>query len=137
MRCTFGCDSILLGALLKQIRPLGLWPRPSEPYAKFSFVEIARAVRSFQSPHSEAHLLLEEAKEDPWESPLFSKRMKKKTGKEWPDPEIYKGHECSLKRLLEPGINHLEHSVSGLDLEDIPSSGIFSGHREGLELREV
>jgi hypothetical protein len=47
LKCTFECNSMLLGALVKQIQPLGLWPRPSEPYTNFSFVGIARAVRSF------------------------------------------------------------------------------------------
>jgi hypothetical protein len=138
LRCTFECDSILLGALLKQIRPLGLWPRPSKPYAKLSFVGIARAVRSFRSPHSEAHLHLEaeeeEEEEDLWRRTSFSKSMKKR-GKRSPDFEPNRGYECSLRRLLEPSIDHLEHGVSGLDLEDIPSSGLFSGHREELELR--
>jgi hypothetical protein len=46
-RCTFECNSILLGALLMQIQPLGLWPRPLEPYTGFSFVGIAHAVRFF------------------------------------------------------------------------------------------
>lgn len=132
LRCTFECDSILLGALLKQIQPLGLWPRPSEPYTKFSLVGIARAVRSFRSPYCETHLPLEEAEEDPWarESSSFSKKMKKKRGI-WLDPEPDGGHECSLGRLLVPSIDNLEHSVSGLDLEDIPSSGLYLGHREG------
>ena len=137
-RCNFECDSMILGALLKQIRPLGLWPRPSEPYTEFSFVGIACAVRSFRSPHSETHLHLMEAKEDPWarESSFYSKKMNKKGRKAMPSvswdteieakcPEADWEHECNLKRLLVPDIDRLEHSVNGLGLEDIRSSGIF------------
>jgi len=84
------------------------------------------------------HLHLEEAKEDSRaeeENSSFNKKKKKKgkllssfswdaeeEAKGWLEPEPDGGHECSLGHLLVPGIDHLEQSVSGLDLEDIPSS---------------
>ena len=124
-----------LGALLKQIRPLGLWPRPLEPYIEFSFAGIARTIRSLRSPRSETYLHLPVVEEDSgasWSS-SYSKKMSKKGGRAMPsvswnteiEAEADWGHECNLKRLLVPDIDRLEHSVNGLGLEDIPSSGIF------------
>lgn len=129
--CTFECSSILLGALLKQIQPLGLWPRPSEPYAEFSFVQVARAVRSFRSPHSEARLHLGVAEVDYCvgdDIPSYSKKMRKKRWNAEVDVEPEGGHKCSLGSLLIPRIDQLECSVMGLDLKDIPSSGHSSAH---------
>ncbi|ELR03862.1 hypothetical protein GMDG_01391 [Pseudogymnoascus destructans 20631-21] len=137
-RCSFECDSMTLGALLKQIRPLGLWPPPSEPYTEFSFVGIACTVRSLRSPQSETNLHLIKAAEDSWarRSSSYSKKMSNKGRKAMPSvswdteieakcPEADWEHECNLKRLLVPDIDRLEHSVNGLGLGDIPSSGIF------------
>lgn len=135
-RCTFECDSVTLGALLKQIQPLGLWPPPSEPYTDISFVRIARTIGSLRSPYSETHLA--EAEEDSRARgrSSYSKKMSKKgkKGMSW-DTEIEAEcleadweRECNLnnlKRLLVPGINRLDHSVNGLGLEDIPSSGVL------------
>ena len=82
---------------------------------------------------------------DPWTrgSSSFSKRMMKKRVRglssiSWDEEEPeHEPDECSLGRLLIPGIDYLEHSVSGLDLEDMPGSGLCSSHRKGLELQEV
>lgn len=143
-RCSFQCDSMTLGALVKQIQPLRLWPPPSEPYTEFSFHEIAGTIRSLRSPHFETHLRLAEAEEDslPRGNSSYSKKMSKKGRKavssmSWnTEIEAEKKavadweHECNLnnlKHLLVPDIDRLEHSVNGLGLEDIPSSGIFLG----------
>ncbi|KFY21011.1 hypothetical protein V491_03236 [Pseudogymnoascus sp. VKM F-3775] len=128
-RCSFQCDSMTLGALVKQIQPLRLWPRPSEPYTELSFHRIAGTIRSLRSPHFETHLHLAEAEEY---SPArgtssYSKKMSKKGGKAMPsiswntEIEAEKEavanweHECSLnnlKHLLVPDIDCLEHSVN-------------------------
>lgn len=129
--CTFECSSILLGALLKQIQPLGLWPRPSEPYTDFSFVQITQAVQSFRSPRSEARLHLGEVEVDYWvgdDTPSYSKKMRKKRWNADVDLEPERWHKCSLGSLLIPRIEQLECSVTGLDLEDIPSSGHSPAH---------
>jgi len=49
--CSFACDSLLFGALVKQIRDLGLhWPKGSAPPPDFSPSELFQAVRNFKSP---------------------------------------------------------------------------------------
>ncbi|KAH8586009.1 hypothetical protein B0O99DRAFT_602845 [Bisporella sp. PMI_857] len=49
--CGFECDSMLLGAIIKQLYPHYLiWPKPSEPFIGFNFAKSAKTVRSLRSP---------------------------------------------------------------------------------------
>ncbi|KAH7333293.1 hypothetical protein BKA65DRAFT_564458 [Rhexocercosporidium sp. MPI-PUGE-AT-0058] len=49
--CSFECDSMLLGAFIKQLHPLDLiWPRPLKPFTGLQFAETAEAIRRLQSP---------------------------------------------------------------------------------------
>ena len=94
--CSFECSSILLGALTKQMHARGLLsPRPAIPFLGLSSAEIAKSVRTFQSPR--------------WCSSVGSYSHR------------YCGeHSCSLKSNLNPIFDSLENSMGGLTLEDIP-----------------
>ena len=49
--CSFACDSLLFGALVKQMRHLGLhWPKGSGSAPAFSPSELFQAVRAFKAP---------------------------------------------------------------------------------------
>lgn len=49
----FEHDSLLLGALLKQMVKLGTpWSRPEAPFSGFSFVRMAKGITNFQTPRS-------------------------------------------------------------------------------------
>jgi hypothetical protein len=88
--CSFECDSILLGALTKEMHTRNLLiPRPETSFAGLSFAEIAQNVRSIQSPR--------------WRS-YANKRVL---------------HGCGLEALIHPIIDSLEDRVNGLVLEDL------------------
>jgi hypothetical protein len=49
--CSFGCDSLLLGALIKKVQTRGLFsPRPVEPFLGLSATVRAENIRSIKSP---------------------------------------------------------------------------------------
>jgi hypothetical protein len=105
--CSFECDSMLLGALIKQLYPQELiWPRPLKPFTGFQFAETAEAVRRFQSPA--------------W--CVVQKKKKLKQRSAWDiEEEVQKcpQHGCNLQNLLIPDIDRLKNGVKGLDLEEI------------------
>lgn len=49
--CSYACDSMMLGALMKNMNDYGLlWPRPSDPFLKMSVMGVTDAVIKFKSP---------------------------------------------------------------------------------------
>lgn len=126
--CTFECNSILLGAFIKDLPPDLLWPRPSRPFTGLSFVYIARISHHLKSPHwySEPRadvdgefdvdgLLRRET-----EHPVTFKKKKKLRLRRYAgdvdgtDP--VEAHACTLQALIAPEIDFLEASIQGLEL---------------------
>jgi hypothetical protein len=145
--CSFECESILLGALMKQMhRESLLWPRPSKPFLGFSFVEIAQTIRSLQSPvwYSTDHEDQSLSKGKP-----LLHRNKKATGRQTYD--LVNGgsdpngpytasksplttHRCTFQTKLNPTrLDFLEATTNGLDLE---GDLFYSSWVHSLETKE-
>ncbi|KAL1969127.1 hypothetical protein VTN77DRAFT_381 [Rasamsonia byssochlamydoides] len=92
--CSFECQSILLGALTKEMSRLHLLsPRPAAPFLGFSFAATANSVRKIRSPI--------------WccnNRNYYSSHCQ--------------SHHCSLEPVIRPIIDSLEDSMKGLSLED-------------------
>jgi hypothetical protein len=87
--CSFECDSILLGALTKQMHTRGLFsPRPALPLLGFNFATTAKSIRDIHSPV--------------WISVNDSRK-----------------HKCRLPTRIHPIIDRVEKGMKGLALKDI------------------
>jgi hypothetical protein len=87
--CSFECDSILLGALTKELDARNLFfPRPMPPFSGFSFETTAESISTIRSPN-------------------------------WWTPDRYSSytHNCTLKDRIDPIIDSSKQRMS-LALED-------------------
>ena len=128
--CGFECDSMLLGAIIRQLYSHCLiWPKPSEPFIGVSFVESARAVRSLRTPTwCDMTMRTTATRSSGGGDSLFSERTKKNRKKRsvWDEDleqivEVREcpQHACTLRDLLGRKVDRLEDNVVGLDLERI------------------
>lgn len=129
--CSLGCDTFLLGALIKSLRRNRLaWPRPSKPFLGVSIVEISRSVR-------EAEAQLAQLTPSLWlGSPAAGGREKQRTlTRKRKTPNAQPGqaltpdsspepgatfddeHECDARTNIAAKLGELESAVNGLELE--------------------
>ncbi|KAF5128510.1 hypothetical protein E5D57_009450 [Metarhizium anisopliae] len=129
--CTFDCRSMLLGALMQEMRRAGLHspgpgPGPGAPLPSISLSTALHRMRGFQSPA------------------VYSPQAEVDEGRDWcegyeadsgcfgaPREGTGRGHgsatatvfkhECCLRRLLEPLIHAMEAKITGLDVNDFSS----------------
>jgi len=91
--CSFECSSILFGALTKEMRALHLFN--TTPLLSFSFAEIVSHARNMRSPE--------------WIT----------TRRDRYYDQYYETHSCSISSYIDPVLNDLESTLTGLNLEDI------------------
>lgn len=85
---SYRCESILLGALMKQLYTHGLsHPTPKRPYLGYSLTATLKTLRDFYSPV-------------------------------WSVPDAWGGaHSCSLEDLIEHVVKPIQRELEGLDLD--------------------
>lgn len=143
--CTFECDSILLGALTKQMDCHSLLqPRPSKPFDGWSFLAVSKIINGFQSPswcklpaedHGSSDENIPDRSQygDGWsdekflhEKPKASKkrlRKKKPYHDGWGMAKVHSSFleadicRCSLHAHLTPTVSAFKATVEGLHLE--------------------
>ncbi|KAH8783391.1 hypothetical protein F5883DRAFT_538633 [Diaporthe sp. PMI_573] len=123
--CSRGCDTFLLGTLVKSLRRHKLmWPRPSKPFIGVSFVGISQAVGEAGSQLAQLvpGLSLNGA------ANVKEISRKRKTPNAEPkqaltpdsSPELratFDAHDCGVKGGLAEKLDELEAGVAGLELE--------------------
>jgi hypothetical protein len=121
--CSKGCDSFLLGELIKMLHRNGLiWPQPLKPFDGISIGIITNAVRDIQSKKWFSE-------RQPWSSPgrATEKSRKRKnpnaglapvpTPDSLPNPILSEAHDCGVSNLILPELDAIEADVEGLELE--------------------
>lgn len=119
--CSFECNSILLGALIKQMHKNRLFhPQPSKPYIGLSVSKTIRAVRTFQSPLWFSDRSPRPCRED-GKTGIKTKKMRVENKGPYsgismvmPEPEP-KPHGCEFHALLLD-LDSFEDGIKGLDL---------------------
>lgn len=123
--CPRGCDTFLLGSLVKSLRRHKLmWPRPSKPFIGVSFVGISQSVGEAGSQLVQLvpGLSLNGA------ANVREISRKRKTPNSEPkqtltpdsSPELratFDTHDCGVRGGLAEKLDELEAGVKGLDLE--------------------
>ncbi|KAL2278435.1 hypothetical protein FJTKL_14370 [Diaporthe vaccinii] len=123
--CSRGCDTFLLGALVKSLRRHKLmWPRPVKPFIGVSFVGISQSVGEAGSQLAQLvpGLSLNGA------ASVREISRKRKTPNAEPkqtltpdsSPELratFDAHDCGVRGGLAEKLDELEAGVKGLDLE--------------------
>lgn len=123
--CSRGCDTFLLGALVKSLRRHKLmWPRPSKPFIGVSFVGISQSVGEAGSQLAQLvpGLSLNGA------AGVKEVSRKRKTPNSEPkqtltpdsSPELratFDAHDCGVRGGLAEKLDELEAGVTGLELE--------------------
>lgn len=123
--CPRGCDTFLLGSLVKSLRRNKLmWPRPSKPFIGVSFVGISQSVGEAGSQLAQLvpGLSLNGA------ANVREISKKRKTPNSEPrqtltpdsSPELratFDAHDCGVRGGLAEKLDELEAGVKGLDLE--------------------
>lgn len=123
--CSRGCDTFLLGALVKSLRRHNLmWPRPSKPFIGVSFVGISQSVGEAVSQLAQLvpGLSLNGA------ANVKEVSRKRKTPNSEPkqtltpdsSPELratFGAHDCGVRDGLAEKLDELEAGVAGLELE--------------------
>lgn len=124
--CALGCDTFLLGALIKTLsRRKLVWPRPARPFVGVSFVEIVEAVRGAQAQVARLApgLLLDD--------PVRAQKTRKSRSHNaqpghalTPESSPEAGaaldgreHECAGRTDLTERLGELGAAVEGLELE--------------------
>lgn len=122
--CAQGCDTFLLGALIKTLQQQNLvWPRPLRPFPGVSFAQIRDAVSQAQARVAQfvPGLSLNG-------SGIDQKSLKRKSPNARPgqaltpesSPEAgatLGAHECDTRSDLAERLHKLEGEVDGLELE--------------------
>ncbi|KND86131.1 hypothetical protein TOPH_09247 [Tolypocladium ophioglossoides CBS 100239] len=143
--CTFECTSALLGGIIKGLSTKSfLYPLPPPPFVELSFNSAIKKVRELQTPevygpreHDEYDssglfwVLRRQDSGYPYDiyGDFYVKKKKKTPSKNaWDIKEKHHSadncptklfaHTCSLRELLEPGLQELESKIVGLDLSD-------------------
>lgn len=122
--CALGCDTFVLGALVKTLRRRKLvWPEPLAPFAGVSFSAILEAVGEAQAQAARfaPGLLLD----DPSGAARSRKRKSQNvqpghalTPDSSPEPGLaLDAHECGAKTDLMERLSELGAAVEGLQLE--------------------
>lgn len=123
--CSRGCDTFMLGALVKSLRRHKLmWPRPSKPFIGVSFVGISQSVGDAGSQLAQ---LVPGLSLNGTASVKEISRKRKTPNSEpkqalTPDssPELratFDGHDCGVRGGLAEKLDELEAGVTGLELE--------------------
>lgn len=115
--CTFECESILLGALVKQMNSFNLLePRPAIPFSGLSVAQLALEMGHFNSPawYSKP---LENIYGDDDEAYDGYSSYSRKTKKRPPCNE-HTLHGCDLRRYTQPRTDELHNSITGLELKN-------------------
>lgn len=112
--CTDDCNSMLLGALVKQIPHNWLWPEHPKPFSGISFDGIKQAIYQLRVPACQSTSLQAEQYDN------SSKRYVKKHKLRRLDTleERDDGYDCRPRNSLFPEIERLETLFSGLQLEN-------------------
>ncbi|KAK2604920.1 hypothetical protein N8I77_007811 [Diaporthe amygdali] len=123
--CSRGCDTFLLGALVKSLRRHNLiWPRPSKPFIGVSFVGISQSVG--EAGAQLAQLVPGLSLNGSANFKEISRKRKtpnsepKQTLTPDSSPELratFDTHNCGVRRGLEEKLDELEAGVKGLELE--------------------
>lgn len=94
--CSFECSSILIGALMKQMRSNRLLdPKPSRPYLGHSVARTTATIRNFASPR--------------WSDTRVSRSFGRSSC------EV---HPCTPAAFMDPTVSSLADGVKGLKLKD-------------------
>lgn len=123
--CPRGCDTFLLGALVKSLRRHKLmWPRPAKPFIGVSFVGISQSVGEAGSQLAQLvpGLSLNGS------ANVREVSRKRKTPNSEPkqaltpdsSPELratFDAHDCGVRGGLAEKLGELEAGVAGLELE--------------------
>lgn len=124
LACSQGCDTFVLGALIKSLRRTSLaWPRPVKPFPGVSFAQVVESVS-----HAQAQVIQFVpglSLNEPGINQLSRKRKSPnaKPGQALtPDssPEARATidiHDCDARRILAGTLGDLEKAVEGLELE--------------------
>lgn len=124
LACSQGCDTFVLGALIKSLRRARLvWPRQSKPFPGVSFAQVVESVSHAQA--QVAQLVPGLSLNGPGIHQLSRKRKSPnaKPGQALtPDssPEAratYDAHDCDARRSLAEKLGELKEEVDGLELE--------------------
>lgn len=95
-KCSFECDSILLGALIKKTRALGLFsPRPTKPFYGLSHQNLVSSICEIQSPRWWSETDNKSSRYDGWERRRVS-------------------HACTFKDQLELSFREIEDSMENV-----------------------
>lgn len=124
--CPRGCDTFLLGALVKSLRRHKLmWPRPAKPFIGVSFVGISQSVGEAGSQLAQ---LVPGLSLNGSANVRAEVSRKRKTPNSEPkqaltpdsSPELratFDAHDCGVSRGLAEKLGELEAGVAGLELE--------------------
>lgn len=121
--CDLGCDTLLLGALVKTLRRRKLlWPQPAKPYSGISLVGITEAVEEAQAQVAQFSGLSLSAPAGGQKSRTRKSRNAQPGQALTPDssPEqvaVSDVHECDAKTDLTEKLDGLAAAVEGLQLE--------------------
>lgn len=124
--CSQGCDTFILGALIKTLHRASLaWPRPSKPFPGVSFAQIVESVHQAQA--QVAHQFVPGLSSLDG-SGITQTSRKRKSPNEQPgqaltpesSPEArprIDSHDCDARRNLADSLGDLGVEVQGLELE--------------------
>lgn len=122
--CSQGCDTFILGALIKTLHRANLvWPRPSKPFPGTSFAQIVESVKQAQSQVTELVPGLSLSGSGVTQLSRKRKSPNAKPGQALtPDssPEVRAtndAHYCDARRNLADNLGELGVEVEGLELE--------------------
>ncbi|KAJ4416418.1 hypothetical protein N0V82_006760 [Gnomoniopsis sp. IMI 355080] len=125
--CSQGCDTFILGALIKTLRRASLaWPRPSEPFPGVSYAQIVECVNQAQAQVADQFV--------PGLSSLNGSGAAQKISRKRKSPNAQPGqaltpesspearptvdsHDCGARRKLADSLSELGVEVQGLELE--------------------
>lgn len=125
LSCSQGCDTFVLGALIKNLRRVSLtWPRPSRPFPGVSFAQVLESVNHAQEQVAQfvPGLSLNGSGINQLSRKRKSPNAKPGQGALTPDssPEaraLVDVHDCDARRNLAEKLGELEVEVDGLELE--------------------
>ncbi len=90
LHCSEDCDTMLLGALVKGMKSMGLRTRPDPPFPGFNFDGLACSIRGFRFPSVHAY----------------------RTKRKCPSPSL----DCEITSKINTTLKSLEENLCGLDL---------------------
>lgn len=124
--CSLGCDTFILGALIKTLRRAKLvWPQPSKPFTGISFVQIVEAVKQAQAEVSQfipglslSNLAINQQQSRKRRSLNTQPGGQVLTPESSPEARATLDvHRCAAQTGLVEALGELEAGVGGLELE--------------------